>query len=233
MTTNEKKPVVPTVVRELISKSHEIQGWLVKLVDHADEAYLDVFERVKKDYTDRLKGVAEELTTHRSDLVSDLEARRGTVKSLRADHESHTADMEEVRLRHVVGELSEEEWESRNTTIESARNEVDSVLAVEEDAVAELATVVDSVDRIVGREKPPTPRPIATVVAPRVEKAAPAAQAYSWSAVVSGMKEKKHEQEEPRQQAGVTEDELAFLETVSTDDFRETDPIVAAMLDDE
>lgn len=228
MSTNESKPVVPTVVRELISKSHEIQGWLVKLVDHADEAYLDVFERVKKDYTDRLKGVADELTTHRSDLVSDLEAHRGTVKSLRADHESHTADMEEVRLRHVVGELTEDEWESRSTTIESARDEVDSVLAVEEDAVAELATVVDSVDRIVGREKP-APRPISTVVTPRVEKPVQTNQVHSWSAVVSGMKTEV----EKNEKNGASEDELAFLETVaSMDNFKEMDPI-AAMLDDE
>lgn len=207
-----------------------IQGWVGKLPDHSDDSYPDVLERVKSDYSGRLNGVAGNLKKHRPELLTSLADRRRTVESLQSDRDSHTNDLEEVRIRHAVGEFSEEQWDSRRAKIETSIDKVAAVLSVEEDAVAELATVVDSVDRIVGTVHP-VPRisrvvePVARKLETRPSKAANGAPAKSrsWSKVLSELPESDD-------QAEASEDELAFLETVSTDDFQKLDPINRAFL---
>lgn len=235
MSKNKKDPVVPVVVRELIEESETIQGWLEILPRHADEAYPEVFERVREDYDGRHGVVAEQLMEHRPDLLTSLEERQGTVKSLRAERDSNTADLQEVGLRRAVGEFSEEQWDSRRNTIEAALGEVDAILSVEEEAVAELTAVVDSVDSIVEVQNPP---PISIVLETAVEREARAeaaaasaaaekavAQTRTWSEVVSRIPEEPVEVDE-----AVSDDELAFLESVSTEDFKRLDPINAAFL---
>jgi hypothetical protein len=234
MSTSEKDPVVPPVVRELLQESEKVQGWVAKLPEHADEAYPEVFERVRDDYIGRLDGLADQLGQHRSDLLVSLEGRRATAESLRGDRRSHAANLEEVHLRHAVGEFSEEEWDSRRTTIEASLDKVDSLLAVEEGAVSELTAVIDSIE---GHTRPV--RPIRLGTRKTVESAADAEAAVdsragegvavgarSWSEVVA---QRPHEA--PKD--GGSEDELDFLAALSRDDLKNLDPILAATLNDE
>jgi len=191
---------------------------------------------VRQDYVSRLDGVADDLVKHQSDLVSSLEDRQGTVESLQADRDSQAADLEEVRLRRTVGEFSEEKWNSNRQTIEASLDKFDSLLAVEGDAVSELTAVIHSIGEIA------SPRPqISLVIEKAVDgeahaKAADpdadseadegvAAQDPSWSEVLS-------EITGDDEATGASDDELAFLESVSPDDFKKMDPIVA-MLNDE
>lgn len=222
VTWKKAESVVPRVVRELIEESETIEGWVRKLAEHGDESYPEVLRRVREDYIGRMEGVAEHLTKHRSDLLENLEERKGAVETLRADRASHAADLEEVRLRHVVGEFSDEDWDSRRVTIQVSLDEVDSLLAVEEGAVTELTSVVDTI----GERVRPMPRVSPVLkdivrVDAAAESSAKAKAAASWSAVLSELPEE--------QGNGASEDELAFLETVSPDNFQNPDP-VAAML---
>jgi hypothetical protein len=227
MSTKKKDPVVPVVVGELMQESRKIEAWIEGLADHADEEYTEVFERVRTDYRGRLDSVTEDLKTHRPDLVSSLEDHQGTADSLRGDRDSHKADMEEGRLRHAVGELSEEQWVDRRTTIEVSLDKVASVLTVEEGAVSELSSVLESVDRIVGIVNPP---PLISRVLQETVVEKVATPDHSWSQVLSTIPEEDESQVLDEDEAEASEDELAFLETISADDFKRLDPINAAFL---
>ena len=252
MSTTKKDPVVPTVVRELIHESLKIQGWREKLADNADDAYPEVLERVRNDYNGRLESIANDLVEHRSDLVSRLEDRKKAVETFRGDRSGHANDLEESRLRHAVGELSDEQWGSSRTTIEASLAEVDSVLETEEGAVEELTSVLDRVDLIVEVGSPPPPASLfvkkagGRVTGPRPVVAAGTnghsngrvvAQDGSWSAVLCEVADAEEAAPEDEDTVDSTadaadEDELAFLESVSLDDVRRTDPIVVVLDDD-
>ncbi|MDX1395220.1 MAG: hypothetical protein R3195_12555 [Gemmatimonadota bacterium] len=242
MSTNQNDPVVPTVVRELLGESEKIRGWIEKLADHANSADPKVFERVRGDYVGRLDGLGDDLQKHRSDLLVSLEDRRAAADSLRDDRAGHAADLEEAGLRHDVGEYEKEEWDSRRKKIQGSLDKVDSLLAVEDSAVAELTAVVESIEE---HTRPVAPIPLRidkTVTKPNrpirraLDEETPTyspsatgapAPARSWSEVLSSTP--------PQTRNGVTpdDDELAFLEAMSSDDLDNLDPIVAAMRDDE
>lgn len=227
--------VVPAVVLELIEQSETIQGWTGRLADHADEAYPEVLERVKKDYRRRLEDVAGQLAEHRPDLASSLEDRQGTVVSLRSDRDSHVADLEEVRLRHDVGEFSESQWDSHRTKIEAWLDDVDAKLEVEEAAVSELTAALDRIDA----SGPPRSSSVAFtsegfVEVDRTPVAGRAARSGSWSAVVSATTKNGHSEAAGRmptaeENGSADSDELDFIDAVSTDDLERLDPITAAM----
>lgn len=143
--SSRKSPVVPPEVRELIEESQKIQGWVERLSEHADEARPEVYQRVLADYQGRLEKVTGRLVKHRADLVSNLESHEADVAALRGDRDGHQAELEEARLRHVVGEFDDEEWDARRGRIETSIEEIDGQLEVRETAVAELAEIISSI----------------------------------------------------------------------------------------
>lgn len=240
MSTDQTDSVVPVVVLELIEQSETIQGWMGRLADHADEAYPEVLERVKEDYRGRLEGVAGQLAEHRPQLATKLEDRQGTVVSVRFDRNSHVADLEEARLRHAVGELSEPQWDSRRTKIEGLLEEIDERLEVEEGAVSALTEALEKIDASGPRR---TSVAFTSEGYVEVEHASigGGARNGSWSAVVSEMKKERLPEAGGRiptaeNAAGdgpaahdEPDDELDFIDAVSTDDLEKLDPIAAAM----
>jgi len=143
--SSRKSPVVPPDVRELIEESQKIQGWVERLAEHVDEARPEVYRRVLSDYEGRLEKITARLVKHRADLVSNLEDHEIRLTSLEGDRDTHAAELEEVRLRHAVGEYSADEWDERRGGIEDAISEIDGRLAVEQEAVAELSAIIASI----------------------------------------------------------------------------------------
>lgn len=249
--TNQTGSVVPVVVLELIGESETIQGWMGRLADHADEAYPEVLERVKKDYRGRLEGVAGQLAEHRPQLVTKLEDRQGTVGSLRSDRDSHVADLEEARLRHAVGEFSEPQWDSRRTTIEGLLDEVDSKLEVAESAVSELTAALDRIDASGPRRPTVAFTSEGFVQVEHSPVRGGAARNGSWSAILAATRKEGHSDatkkegrygatvrtpmaEEVRiptaeEDGSADSDELDFIDAVSPEDLEELDPIATAM----
>lgn len=143
--SSRKSPVVPPEVRELIEESQKIQGWVERLAEHADEARPEVYRRVLSDYQGRLEKITDKLLKHRTDLVSSLEEHEARVTALDQDRDAHAAELEEARLRHVVGEYSDDEWEERRGGIEDAIAGIDERLDVEREAVTELSAIIASI----------------------------------------------------------------------------------------
>jgi hypothetical protein len=141
-TRQKTDSVIPAEVRELIEESQKIHGWIDKLDAHASDARPEVFEKVRADYRKRLDGVNGQLTEHRVQLVDTLESRRSEVEALREDRDGHAAELEEVRLRHAVGEFDDGAFEKRSGKIQSSLDDLDQLLADEDRTVSELAEII-------------------------------------------------------------------------------------------
>jgi hypothetical protein len=133
------------VVAELLDQRVRIQSWLDNLETVGAEANTRVVERVRADYSERLRGVIEQLTGHLASIRADRESRESELTSATQRHRKATDQLEEARLRHMIGELSDEEWRERQPELAEAVEEAE---ADREDARAEVARLDDLLRQI-------------------------------------------------------------------------------------
>jgi hypothetical protein len=108
-----------STVHELIQQRERLRGWIGKLDEVGREAPDRVAQRVRGDYQARLESVTEELAGHRGELERDLASRRDDLSAAEERRAAVQDAMEEVRLRHLIGELDDRAWESARPGLEA------------------------------------------------------------------------------------------------------------------
>ncbi len=134
----------PTV-DELLEQRSRILGWLARLDEVEDAEDRRVVERVRADYQQRLRGVVEELAVHLEVLRGELDGARGRSGAAEERHSEAADALREARLRHRIGEIADEEWESRRSALEA---EVSSSAAEREEAAAEVSRLAEVLAQI-------------------------------------------------------------------------------------
>jgi hypothetical protein len=134
--------VIPEEIRSLLDQRAQYMEWLSRLDDLGGQYRHEVASRVRADYRDRLTGVENELHGHQAELESSLADRQGRLAELEQRHDVCAAELEEVELRHQVGEFDDGEWERRKAEYGQELEAVSDELELEREAVAELGTVL-------------------------------------------------------------------------------------------
>lgn len=110
----------PPPVEGLTEQRTRLQQWLSRLDEVGAEVPAHVTERVRGDYISRLKEVTAELASHRESIAEDLGLRRAELTAAE-DALVGTRDvLQETRLRQRIGEIVEDDWESRRPALEDA-----------------------------------------------------------------------------------------------------------------
>lgn len=116
------KPDDPTAaggaVTDLIRQRDQLRGWIRKLDEVGTGAPDRVALRVRADYEDRLRRVTESLSEHRGEIEQDLAARRGELVEAESRLAAAGDALDEMRLRHAIGELTPEAWEESRPSLE-------------------------------------------------------------------------------------------------------------------
>lgn len=146
MTDQTRTSVVPEEIASLLERRTTLRGWLAAVEDRREEVRQDVFRRVRDDYRERLEGVEANLATHRSDLAASLDDREAVVAELEEEREVRAADLEEVELRHAVGEYDEDAWRERKAEHEDVLSELEGRLESERAATEQLREVLDELE---------------------------------------------------------------------------------------
>src|SRR5690606_13973033 len=89
----------------------------------------------------RLEGVIIELGAHSEALTADRQRLDEALFAAAQRHEAASETLEEVRLRHRIGEVSAEEWEER-------RPELEAELEVATDERAEVEREIAALDEL-------------------------------------------------------------------------------------
>ena len=105
-------------VHALVEQREQLRGWISKLDEMSTGAPTRVAERIRQDYGDRLARVIAELGEHREEIGRDLDAVRAQLREAEERHAHSTDAMEEMRLRHMIGELGENEWETQRARLD-------------------------------------------------------------------------------------------------------------------
>ncbi len=156
-------PPADSPVESLFRQRDQLQGWISRLGDVQGQVPGHVAERVRRDYEERLRAVTAELSTHRGAILADLDARRAEMDHAEERRAAAADDLEEVRLRHMIGELDDAAWEARRPGLEG-------VVATAETEAARARSEVERLDGLLrGLDSDPAdagePEPAPVVVA--------------------------------------------------------------------
>ncbi|MET0395451.1 MAG: Ran-binding zinc finger domain-containing protein [Longimicrobiaceae bacterium] len=181
----------PSAVETLTRRRAQLQDWLGRLGEVGSGVPGHVADRVRRDYEDRLRSVTQELSEHREALTVELDGRRAELEGADAHRVAAADDLEEARLRHLIGELAEGDWESR-------RPELEAALAAAETQASGVRAEVERLDALL-RDIPgaaPEPPAAPAVPAEAEEPAAADTEQPEW------MSEPAEAEAEPRAPEG-------------------------------
>ncbi len=210
MATNKNRTgMISEAVQTLLDERTQFQQWLAKLDDVLSDFRPAVTGRVRSDYEERLGAVESKLGTHTAELETSLADRLSGLKELASQHDAKSADLEEARLRHEVGEYARSEWEKMRTEYGSVLEDLNKQLKGNREAVEELEGVLSELTGRPGSVMAMQTLPdLDEVEAEDDEPAAP----VETVAVVTGSVARRNQGDD------VFLGELEFLESLSMDD---------------
>ncbi|HEX8321903.1 Ran-binding zinc finger domain-containing protein [Longimicrobium sp.] len=171
---SQQNPIAGSPVLQLIQQREQLNQWIARLDEVAPQASSRATERVRADYADRLRRVNEDLATHRDEIEADLQAQRGALDAAEQQR-AHAADiMDEVQLRHLIGELDEAAWNRQRPELEQAVARADQALVHARGEVERLQALAADIAGAATRASAPAPTTAATPALPIAAAPAPA-----------------------------------------------------------
>jgi hypothetical protein len=137
---SETNPAGATVP-DLIRLREQLTGWIAKLDEVGPQASSRVAERVRADYAERLRRVNEDLAAHRGEIEADLARFRAALEEAEGQRARAADELDEVSLRHLIGELDEAAWND-------ARPGLERQVADADDAVARARAEVEHLQQL-------------------------------------------------------------------------------------
>ena len=157
----------------LIAERTKYEGWISALSAKSDVP-AHVLEKVRADYTTRLRTVLQAFTAHTPALDASLSELQARDASLMAQEKTCRDEHAEGELRHMVGEYDGEQWD----TVRVGHEAMLARLAGDRQSIAnELASVQRSLAaaadaaqraRSIGEMKPATQTPRREAIVPSV-----------------------------------------------------------------
>src|SRR5262249_26148245 len=155
----------------------KFEAWIQQLEAKRESAASHVFERVHADYAKRLEDVRtrllDEADTLRS-LVDELEARLGKEQEKVT---KKTDERAEAELRAMVGEFSENEWNSTRKKLDNAITDLRAKFDGTERELADLKGLLASVTNAPAPTRPSVMVSAAAVVEEELKRASIAVDA--------------------------------------------------------
>lgn len=108
-------------VTRLVEERSKYEQWLDELEAKKSSTPPKVFDRVRKDYLERLQAVMDQLKEHTTVLQEHAANLVARLRELEAKEQAITDELAETELRAQVGEITEAEWEA---TSRKAQREV-------------------------------------------------------------------------------------------------------------
>jgi hypothetical protein len=165
----ELPPELMIEAEQLVEKRERIAAFLEKAEAARQDVSTAIYERVSRDYSSQLRALAGEYAPVRERIVSELRRIRSLETELRSQLGSIQEELEELRFRCRVGELTEgelaeneqaktesiEDLSARLKTIEATFEKAGSLLGEDVEKALERQTGVGS--GAVEVVSPPTP----------------------------------------------------------------------------
>ncbi|HEY0015058.1 MAG TPA: hypothetical protein VGC13_02025 [Longimicrobium sp.] len=166
-------------VHDLIRLRAQLTGWIARLDEVGPRASSRAAERIRADYASRLRRVNEDLSSHRGEIEADLQRFRGALAQAEEQRLSVADELDEVSLRHLIGELDEAAWNEARTPLEARVRDAEDAVASAREEVERLEVLAADISRAetaaASASAPPAPAPVADEAPAVAPQPAPAA----------------------------------------------------------
>ncbi len=152
-------------VDELVEQKDKFQTWLQKLEAQREKFPERSFEKVRGDYLKRLEEVSDKLRDHSDAVRARLDELGQQAVDLEVEKAARGDELEEARLRHTVGEYTDdEEWSDLENRLTDLLRKAEEKLQTAQEEVDRLKNIVA---QLAGAEAEPEAAP--TEAEPQVE----------------------------------------------------------------
>ncbi|HEY8309188.1 MAG TPA: hypothetical protein VIG47_01465 [Gemmatimonadaceae bacterium] len=131
-----------SALHELLDERQRYQGWLATLEGRRNATPPHVYERVQKDYVDRLDRVMQNLAERAGQLTGTIEAMMDDLSKLRQHESDRTDQRHEAELRAAVGEFTPDDWDQRRARADSELERITAERHSLEGELQELQRIV-------------------------------------------------------------------------------------------
>lgn len=117
-----------SVLKELQAERNDVAGKLKRIEDKKSSVSIEVYEKVKKEYAEKLKEIDEELSGHIDLLTEEVQRLKGQEDNILQNKKETRFKMEEVELRYSIGEYDEGSFKKAKREGEARMNQLDTEL---------------------------------------------------------------------------------------------------------
>ena len=167
-------------LREKLDKCQQLAGWVEAAHEHREEFPPEVVHTVIGDYLTQYAGMVPELEQLSDEAAAERAKQADRAAELESAKESIEAQIDEFKLRHVIGELTKDDFEAKEKeargsfdekaleATQTATKEIDDLLSAIGDVQGRIQAIPDpNADPPAAEEIPPP------ADAPPVEEAPP------------------------------------------------------------
>ncbi|UCF70206.1 MAG: zinc ribbon domain-containing protein [candidate division WOR-3 bacterium] len=117
-----------SVLRDLQAQRNDVVGKLKRIEDKKASVSAEVYEKVKKEYADKLKGIDDELSGHIDLLTEEIQRLKDQEDVAVQSMKETKFKMEEVELRYSIGEYDEASFKKAKREGDARMSQLDGEL---------------------------------------------------------------------------------------------------------
>ncbi len=155
-----------SVLQELQAQRADVLNKLKRIDEKKTTVSAEVYEKVKKEYADKLKGIEEELSGHVDLLTDEIKRLKTQEEETIQKKKELKLSMEEVELRYSIGEYDEDSFKKVKEEHETGMGKFDEELEKTREAMTYYTSFLNPEEP--KAEAKPAPKP-----EPQPEPAAP------------------------------------------------------------
>jgi hypothetical protein len=99
-----------SILQELQAQRADVVSKLKRIDEKKSTVSVEVFEKVKKEYADKLKGIENEISGHVDLLTDEIQRLKTKEEDILQKRKELKLNMEEVDLRYSIGEYDEDSY---------------------------------------------------------------------------------------------------------------------------
>jgi chromosome segregation ATPase len=155
-----------SILQELQAKRADLIGKLKRIDEKKSTVSVEVYEKVKKEYADKLKGIEDEFSRHIDLISEEIQRLKVQEEEIIQKKKELKLDMEEVELRYSIGEYDEGSFKKVKEEHEVGMRKFDQELGQMRETMASYSSLLTPQEPQPKPEPKPTPKPEPKPAAP-------------------------------------------------------------------
>ena len=196
-----------SIVRDLQNQRMDVVNKLKRIEEKKSTVSVEVYEKVKKEYDDKLEAIEEQLGGHMDILTEEVQRLKAKDDELMEKEKEMKFKMEEVELRYSIGEYDEDSFKKAKEENDAAVEQLNEELEKTRENMTYYASFLKA------KEGEPAPEPTPEPVPEPEPEPAPKAEPEKPAEEESELKIDEHILEEK-----LPEEEVALEELLSEEE---------------